>query len=54
MTSYTFVDPIQATQASGGNGGDSTEQPSVQTGAAGVNGVPFAGAVGLGAMALFF
>ncbi|KAI4937543.1 uncharacterized protein J4E92_002274 [Alternaria infectoria] len=54
MTSYTFVDPIQATQASGGDGGDSTEQPSVQTGAAGVNGVPFAGAVGLGAMALFF
>jgi hypothetical protein len=53
MTSYTFVDPIQATATGAANGGDSTEQPSVQTGAAGVNGVPFA-AVGLGAMALFF
>jgi hypothetical protein len=53
MTSYTYVDPIQATGTGGGAGGDSTENPSVQTAAAAVNGVPYA-AVGLGAMAFFF
>jgi hypothetical protein len=50
MTSYTFVDPIQATQAAGSGGGDSTGNPSVQTAAANVNAVPFV-AVGLGALA---
>jgi hypothetical protein len=53
MTSYTYVDPIQATGTGGGAGGESTENPSVQTAAAAVNGVPYA-AVGLGAMAFFF
>jgi hypothetical protein len=51
MTSYTFVDPIQATQTAGGNGGK-TGNPSVQTAAAAMNAVPYA-AVGLGALALF-
>jgi hypothetical protein len=48
MTSYTFVDPIQATLTEGGKTGN----PSVQTAAAGVVGVGY-GVVGLGALALF-
>jgi hypothetical protein len=51
MTSYTFVDPIQATQTAGNNDGDRTGNPSVQTAAAGKNALPYA--VGLGALALF-
>ena len=53
MTSYTFVDPIQATATGGGNGGDATESPTVQSGAAVKNGaVGFV--AGLGALAFLF
>jgi hypothetical protein len=52
MTSYTFVDPIQATQTAGGNDGGKTGNPSVQTAAAAVHGVQYA-VVGLGALAFF-
>ncbi|CAG5180826.1 uncharacterized protein ALTATR162_LOCUS9452 [Alternaria atra] len=53
MTSYTFVDPIQATATGGSNGGDTTESPTVQSGAAVKNGaVGFV--AGVGALAFLF
>jgi hypothetical protein len=50
MTSYTFVDPIQATQTADDTADAPTGKPSVQTGAAMKNGAQYA-AVGLGALA---
>jgi DNA polymerase III gamma/tau subunit len=53
MTSYTFVDPIQATATGGGDSGDSTESPTVQSGAAVRHGaVGFV--AGVGALAFLF
>ncbi|KAL1798013.1 hypothetical protein ACET3X_004619 [Alternaria dauci] len=54
MTSYTFVDPIQATATgNGANGGDATESPTVQSGAAVKNGV-VGFVAGVGALAFMF
>jgi len=56
MTTYEFVDPVQATPTAGGDGGGDggNDGPSLQTGAAAqMYGKRYA-AVGLGAVAFFF
>jgi hypothetical protein len=54
MTSYTFVDPVQATQtAEDDSPNRPSGEPGLQTGAAVKNAAQYA-AVGLGAFAIFF
>ncbi|KAG9191410.1 hypothetical protein G6011_09498 [Alternaria panax] len=54
MTSYTFVDPIQATATGNSDGGDATESPTVQSGAAVKNGGAVGFVAGVGALAFLF
>ncbi|XP_014559088.1 hypothetical protein COCVIDRAFT_92803 [Bipolaris victoriae FI3] len=53
MTTYAFVDPVQATGAANSPNAPGNDKPSLQTGAAVANGAQYA-AVGLGALAFFF
>lgn len=53
MTTYAFVDPVQATATSQNSNPSGDNKPSLQTGAAIKNAAQYA-AVGLGAMAIFF